>query len=223
MIVSNNGIFKDFPEFKLELKRHDDFSAFYQVILENTYMELFKNINDGDTIIDAGANIGAFTVPAAKLTGNNGKVISIEPQKDNFSILKANVELNNLKNVILVNKAIYNESDQDINISGEGVFAKLDKNTINNVIKTITLDSIVEKYMVEPKIMKMDIEGSELYAVESAEKALESLKHIEMEIHNKIADNEVNKVLKKFEKVYKDAENNNYKEIISKHPLFFLP
>ena len=120
-----------------------------------------------------------------------------------------------------MNRAIYNESDRDINISGEGVFAKLDKNTKNNVIKTITLDGIVEKYD-GAKILKMDIEGSELFAMESAEKALQSLKYIEMEIHNKIADNEVNKVLKEFEKVYKHAENNNYKEIISKHLLFFF-
>ena len=222
MIVSNKRIFKDFPEFKLELKRHDDFSAFYQVILENTYGELFKNINNGDTIIDAGANIGAFTVPAAKLAGQSGKVISIEPQKNNFSILKANVELNNLKNVVLINRAIYNKSDQDMNISGEGVFAKLDDNTTNNMIKTITLNGIVEELKVEPKIMKMDIEGSELYAMESAEQALKSLKYIEMEIHNKIADNEVNKILKEFYKSYKNAENNNYKEIISKHPFFFF-
>ncbi len=44
MIIDTKSIFKDFPKFKLKLKRHDDFSAFYQVILENTYKELFKKI-----------------------------------------------------------------------------------------------------------------------------------------------------------------------------------
>ena len=78
MIVNTKGIFNDFQEFKLKLKRHDDFSAFYQIILENTYSELFKNIKDSDIIIDAGANIVAFTVPTAKLAGNNGKIISTD-------------------------------------------------------------------------------------------------------------------------------------------------
>ncbi|MFG1390755.1 FkbM family methyltransferase [Acidiplasma aeolicum] len=222
MIINTRGIFKDFPEFKLQLKRHDDFSAFYQVILENTYNELFKNINYGDIIIDAGANIGAFTVPAAKLVGNNGKIISIEPQKINFSILKGNIELNKLNNVILVNKAIYNKSDEDVNISGEGVFTKLDKDKKDNFVKTITLNDIVEQYKIEPKIMKMDIEGSELYAMQQAEKTLKSLKYIEMGIHNKYADNEVNIVLKEFTKIYKNAEINNYREIIKKHLFYFF-
>ena len=222
MIINTKEVFKDFPEFKLELKRHDDFSAFYQVILENTYNELFKNINDGDIIIDASANIGAFTVPAAKLIGNNGKIISIEPQKDNFSILKDNIELNKLNNVILVNKAIYNKSDEDINISGEGVFARLDKDKKDNLVKTITLNDIIEQYEIEPKIMKMDIESSELYAMQSAENALKTLKYIEMEIHNKYADDEVNMALKEFTKIYKNVEINNYRGIIKKHPFYFF-
>ena len=37
MIMDTKSIFKYFPKFKLYLKRHDDFSAFYPVILENTY------------------------------------------------------------------------------------------------------------------------------------------------------------------------------------------
>ena len=42
--------------------------------------------------------------------------------------------------------------------------------------------------------MKMDIEGSELYALQSAEKALKTLKHIEMEIHNDSANNKVESI-----------------------------
>lgn len=103
-------------------------------------------------MIDTSENISAFTVPAAKLTGNNGKIISIEPQKDNFSILKDNIELNKLNNVIFVNKAIYNKSDEDINISGKGVFARLDKDKKDNLVKTITLNDIVGRYKIEPKL-----------------------------------------------------------------------
>ncbi|KJE48771.1 MULTISPECIES: FkbM family methyltransferase [unclassified Acidiplasma] len=161
-------------------------------------------------------------MPAAKLIGNNGIIISIEPNKENFLILKHNIELNKLKNVVSVNRAIYNKSDEDINVSGEGVFAKLDKNGNDNIVKTITLNDIVETYKVFPKIMKIDIEGSEIYAMQSAEKALKSMKYIEMEIHNNIADDEVSLVLNDFNKFYKNAENNNYKEIIKKHPFYFF-
>lgn len=70
--------------------------------------------------------------------------------------------------------------------------------------------------------MKMYIEGSELYAMQSAEKALKTLKYIEMEIHNKYADDEVNIVLKEFTKIYKNAEINNYMGIIKKHSFYFF-
>jgi FkbM family methyltransferase len=172
MIIDTGKIFDDFPGFRLILKRHDDFVAFYQVILENTYRELFDVIKENDIIIDAGANIGAFTIPAAKLVGSKGAIISIEPEKTNFSILKENVELNNLNNVILINKALYNESNINLNISGNGVMAKIDKSEKDNFIKSITLNDIVLEYNIRPKIMKMDIEGSELYAMESSENAL---------------------------------------------------
>ena len=36
-------------------------------------------------------------MPAAKLIGNNGIIISVEPNKENFLILKHNIELNKLK------------------------------------------------------------------------------------------------------------------------------
>ena len=124
--------------------------------------------------------------------------------------------------MVSVNRAIYNKSDEDINVSGEGVFAKLDKNGNDNTVKTITLNDIVETYKVFPKIMKTDIEGSEIYAMQSAEKALKSMKYIEMEIHNNIADDEVSLVLNDFNKFYKNAENNLYKEIIKKHPFYFF-
>ncbi len=70
--------------------------------------------------------------------------------------------------------------------------------------------------------MKMDIEGSELYALQSAEKALKTLKHIEMEIHNDSANNKVESILYEFNKIYKNAETNNFKSIIKMHPVYFM-
>jgi len=127
-----------------------------------------------------------------------------------------------LNNVILINKALYNESDINLNISGNGVFAKIDKREKDNFIKSITLNDIVLEYNIRPKIMKMDIEGSELYAMESTENALKSIKYMEMEIHNQEADKRVNEILMDFNKAYKNAENNDYIKIIKRHPFYFL-
>ena len=63
---------------------------------EKITKEVFlKNINKGDTIIDCGANIGEFSLLAARKVGPTGKVISIEPARKIATKLKENFLLNN--------------------------------------------------------------------------------------------------------------------------------
>ncbi len=78
---------------------------------ENVETQLFEShIKEGDVVLDLGANIGYFTLIAAKLVGVNGKVYAFEPDPTNFSFLKRNVEINNYKNVVCEQKAVSNEN-----------------------------------------------------------------------------------------------------------------
>ena len=101
-------------QLKFYLYRHSDFSAFYQVFVEKDYPNLVSKITPGDTLIDAGANIGIFTVISSILVGNTGRVLAVEPDPENLNILKKNIELNDLKNIEIINKALYNESGKRI-------------------------------------------------------------------------------------------------------------
>ena len=56
-------------------------------------------IGPGSTVIDAGANIGAFTVAFSNMVGSSGKVIALEPSSESFALLKANLKLNSITNV----------------------------------------------------------------------------------------------------------------------------
>ena len=53
-----------------------------------------RHIRSGMTFIDAGANMGDFTLQAARLVGSSGRVIAIEPAPENFSHLQRSIELN---------------------------------------------------------------------------------------------------------------------------------
>jgi len=78
---------------------------------ENAETELFEShIKEGDVVMDIGANIGYYTLVAAKLVGANGKVYAFEPESINFSFLKKSVEINNYENVICEKKAVSNEN-----------------------------------------------------------------------------------------------------------------
>lgn len=56
-------------------------------------------IKCGDTVIDAGANIGTHTVTFASMVGRSGKVVAFEAQPRLFNILCANLVLNGIEHV----------------------------------------------------------------------------------------------------------------------------
>ncbi len=152
--------------------------------------ELFVNrihftqfdINPGDIVIDAGANIGGFAIQAAKKAGEKGKVIAIEPDEKNMEVLKMNVEANGLTNVVFVKKGLWSHSgDLELMINnrqGEHSFIINDDfSKYDNIIKidveVETLDNIMEELKIDKvDFVKMDIEGAEIEALKKADKLL---------------------------------------------------
>lgn len=60
----------------------------------------------GYTVLDVGANLGAFTVPLAERVGRRGVVHAFEPFRKVFQHLNANVAMNGLSNVYTYNIAV---------------------------------------------------------------------------------------------------------------------
>jgi FkbM family methyltransferase len=56
-----------------------------------------------------GAHIGTHLLHVNDLVGPHGKIFCYEPHPTTFEILKANIRLNNMRNIELSNKAIYNK------------------------------------------------------------------------------------------------------------------
>jgi FkbM family methyltransferase len=63
-------------------------------------------VKPGMTVVDIGANIGYFTILAARLAGPAGKVVAIEPDPHNFSLLTKSIHANRLRNVVALNVAL---------------------------------------------------------------------------------------------------------------------
>src|SRR5262252_6457145 len=67
-------------------------------------------VKPGSTVLDVGANIGALTIPLARMVGPQGTVFAYEPQRMCYYLLCANVALNNLSNVVCLQNAVGKES-----------------------------------------------------------------------------------------------------------------
>lgn len=57
-------------------------------------------------VLDIGANVGYFTTLAAKLVGPAGLVIAVEPDADNYKLLRENISRNHFTNVKTVQCAL---------------------------------------------------------------------------------------------------------------------
>ena len=60
----------------------------------------------GSVAVDVGANIGALTIPLARMVGPGGSVIAMEPQRAAYQLLCANLALNELGNVRAIQAAV---------------------------------------------------------------------------------------------------------------------
>jgi len=70
------------------------------------YIKYDKLISKGDIVCDIGAHIGTHTLLMSELVGEEGHVISIEPDINNFKILSLNISQLSKKLFTLINCAL---------------------------------------------------------------------------------------------------------------------
>lgn len=144
-------------------KSQSDPYIFEQIFSEQQYTFPHPAEQDVKWIIDAGANIG---LAAVFFSGKfpNAQIISIEPNKENFELLKKNTA--NYKNVHCVHAALWHQKEKlDISNKEEksaGYMMKPNSSETGEFIESVTVNQIMEDFkMDEVSILKIDIEGSE--------------------------------------------------------------
>ena len=154
---------------------------------------------DGDIVIDVGAHIGPYTLKASKRVGSNGRIIAIEADPENFDILKRNIQLNKLTNVIALNYAAYSKEDKIrlYLLREESSYTKF--NTIMTdragneksfvEVEANTLDYLLQSNGIpveQVNWIKIDVEGAEFDVLKGAKNILSKSQNISLliEIHN---------------------------------------
>jgi FkbM family methyltransferase len=138
--------------------------------------EIFSHLcQPGDVVLDLGANIGWYTVLAAKRVGNFGRVIAFEPDSENLRLLKVNAALADQNgNVEIVNSAVGDQNGKAVlyksetNLGDHRLFPD-DSIRRKTTVPIITLDlffSNVDNTL--PTLLKIDTQGCEAKILKGA-------------------------------------------------------
>ena len=135
---------------------------------------MYRLIKPGDVVIDAGANIGFFTILMSKLVGENGSVIAIEPDGRNYALLTQHSSMNECRNVEYHMDAI-GENGRPV------FFTQMQENGQSGIyfpeglpnhysMRLRGLDGFIAGR--RPSFMKIDIEGAEYEALRNCDTSI---------------------------------------------------
>jgi len=149
--------------------RGDDYRRFIDHFEPKTTTFVERVINDNDIVVDIGAHIGIHTIHFAKRAK---LVIALEPEPQNFSLLKKNIKLNKVRNVITLPIALSDKNGYSylfVSTSSGAHTLEIDHGVKLNVkfidkihIKTMTFDTLIRDLGIDKvDIVKIDVEGHE--------------------------------------------------------------
>jgi FkbM family methyltransferase len=186
------------------------FCTFPELYAERDY-ELYPGFvaERGWTVLDVGANVGLYSMRAARQVGKEGLVVSLEPNPVSYYWLKKNLELNGMNNVKVYPTAMGSAEGYALFHAGTGNNIRLssfseehiraaqhhqDIDTYAIRVPVKKLDSFMRTEFGEKTVdlMKVDVEGSELDVFRGTEAMLDSsmIRRIVVEVHLDVVSEE---------------------------------
>ncbi|MBF0523111.1 MAG: FkbM family methyltransferase [Candidatus Omnitrophica bacterium] len=197
-VVENRGI-KYFLSCPNDLVRWRAETYFTK---EPETIEWVDTFNPGDVLFDIGANVGLYSIYAAK---KGIDVVSFEPESQNFALLNKNIYLNKCSNkVTCLNVAISDQNLCDylylpqfqaggaINCFGSPLDeqGKFFAPVFNQGVMSYTLDFFLLQSKFFPTHIKIDVDGIEPKVINGAENTLKDprLKSLSIELNDELLE-----------------------------------
>lgn len=155
-------VYKDILNFKVSGKIKYLLSSFCDK--SKVYSDIL-NLNENEEIIDLGAYDGDTIREFTAATGGKYKhITALEPDKKSYKKLLKNTD--GMKNISTLNMGVWNKRDTLIFDAEAGRNSKLSAEGVS--VEVTDIDSL----NIAPTFIKADIEGSEMKALEGAEKTI---------------------------------------------------
>jgi FkbM family methyltransferase len=152
-------------------------------ISEGCYEDFGAILQKDDYVIDAGANVGMFSIIASNKVGERGKIFAFEPLKEISAVFEENIQKNNCKNIAIENMLLGDEEKEvtffyNLESNYNGASTRIqNKNDKTITLQQITLDEYVKKNEVKKvDFIKADIEGAERDMLAGAEQTIKKFK-----------------------------------------------
>lgn len=184
--------------FSVNIGDHLGCDLYYGMFNEQSEYALFNAlIRPGDVVVDAGANIGLYSLLGALRSGPTGKVVAFEPAQQALVLLKDNISANKMDSQISmlpICLGSHNGSTSFYEAEQSSFSGMIDtgRSAVDNVreVPVRRLDDVLSEMGIpEIAFIKVDVEGAEAQVLEGAMQVLETSDAIiELEISTKNGD-----------------------------------
>ncbi len=140
-------------------------------------------VGPGMLVVDAGANLGLYSLLMSRLVGPTGRVVAFEPDPDLFALLKENCIANGATNVecnplalgskpdrMQLHRPTLNSGDNHLGSRGNAAFRS------SVAVDVATLDSLMPG--IRPDFIKVDVQGWELHVLRGMEGTLRAAENV---------------------------------------------
>jgi FkbM family methyltransferase len=175
-----------------------EISMYFDAFSEETDNALRFVLRPGDVFVDCGSHVGYYAFSAAQIVGKAGKVIAIDADPYCVSRLRESKEATACENVVVIHTAIAEKPGTiTLSVAADHMFSSIcDVDRLKWTSKTQSidvpaarLDEILSSLLPDPsqtvRLVKIDVEGSEIAAIRGAAESLKSQRfdYIYVEMH----------------------------------------
>lgn len=151
---------------------------------------LANRLKNAKCFVDVGANMGFYSVLAGKILSQRGGMVhAIEMDAENVNRIRANLRLNGLRNVIIHEIALGDQSGT-VEYYRCGSFRNTLEVSVNDreryeqvSVPMTTLDSLLSEMEIAPDVIKIDVEGAEYLVLKGMNATMMSPIDIYCEVH----------------------------------------
>jgi len=134
-------------------------------------------LGSGGSFVDVGANVGTYSLIAASIVGERGRVLAFEPVPDTRAQLERNVALNKVPQLEIVPKGLGAEPGQTtlhVVPGASGLSSRYHDHGGTAVEVDVTTLDLTFEGAAPPALIKIDVEGMELEVLKGATGLLRS-------------------------------------------------